>query len=778
MGNKERIKSYVSLCIWFWFALADVRLIEILFVTYFGDNFLIHLYNNVLGFCFDTVYWFFILSFAYVIYILGAKYFKNTILLVFRIILTLILYISIGLVLFYAQAQFPLDRVLFVFSWDEIIATISNSSTAPWWVYVVIIVYPLLFLYATRIKLAISKVTAIVACSVLILCCVVRLTLFDKSINNNGYAEQCNKIGYFIGSVIDKSSVEKLNFDDVYKCANEFHSYFSDINFVSEKAPFLHKIDSINVLEPFFNLGKTKPNIVLIIVEGLASENSGYGSKYVSATPFIDSLANHSLYWLNCLSVSQRTAGVLPSTLGALPFGQGGFMAHKKEVPKFYSLPKFLKDNDYNFSFYYGGWCGFDDMHHFIGMQGADPCFAEKYDSLAPRNTWGLLDKFLFSEAINDIDFDSKKPRFDVYLTLTSHDPWDYPNKEYYTKQYKTRAEKQGKLINSHVASAASYLYVDEALKQLISDYSKKPGFDNTIFIITGDHNFKGNAYIIDRYRVPLLIWSPMLNMSKTFPAIVTHRSLPPTIISLLANKYKMKTHNNVAWINKCLDTTSVFRSVEFCPQIDPSRNMVSMIYNNFFVYNNTCYYIDYKDSILQLNDCISKIEQESVLHLFELYKKLDLYVCSNDCLIDTTEKYTKRKEIYRRNTGWFDNVDKDSIIQTNDEFIDLFSLKLSSNYNLLNPFVSFNYKITKDNGEKNLELVICVKNKHGKQLFYEAYPLSFIENETKNFSFNNKMTLLREFHKRKNTLQMYIWNPARHIINLSEIDFGVYNME
>ena len=146
---------------------------------------------------------------------------------------------------------------------------------------------------------------------------------FDKSAENQNYPEQCNKFEYLAKSTIDGFSVEEFNLDNVYKDEDSFRSYFPKNHFVSQKCPFLHKKDTSNVLAPFFNLNSTTPpNIVILLVEGLARENSGKYSTFASATPFLDSLAEHSLTWLNCLSVSQKTFGVMPAVFRPLIAGE------------------------------------------------------------------------------------------------------------------------------------------------------------------------------------------------------------------------------------------------------------------------------------------------------------------------------------------------------------------------------------------------------------------------------------------------------------------------
>jgi len=53
---------------------------------------------------------------------------------------------------------------------------------------------------------------------------------------------------------------------------------------------------SKDVLSPFFTIHKKKPNIVVLVVEGLGAEFIG-DNNYSGFTPYLDSLISKSLYW-------------------------------------------------------------------------------------------------------------------------------------------------------------------------------------------------------------------------------------------------------------------------------------------------------------------------------------------------------------------------------------------------------------------------------------------------------------------------------------------------
>src|SRR5574344_244873 len=96
-----------------------------------------------------------------------------------------------------------------------------------------------------------------------------------------------------------------------------------------------------------------------------------------------------------------------------------------------------------------------------------------------------------------------------------------------------------------------SVLNLDDAMKKFFEKYSKRPDFENTIFIITGDHSMPEITLQekIDRYHVPLMIYSPLLKESKRFRSIVSHFDVAPSILAFYRENYQLKTPSTVAWV-------------------------------------------------------------------------------------------------------------------------------------------------------------------------------------------------------------------------------------
>ena len=631
-----------------------VRLFEAALLGYYQEDFWKQLVLCLKGFCYDILFFSKFALLLCPLYLLLTHFSEKAARWTFAVVGALMLLISNAMIMYYVTTYMPLDKVFFDYSIKELIYISQSTGAFVWWGYVGLLLIPILFLIVESGKWKTESFPFSVFRFPFFVWLVLALNGFlfgEVPVWMYQNKEQrntiCNKQEFFWKSlIIEDAPFERFNEKDLEQQHDRilhFQSMFPEDEFVDFRYPFAHLDQSPDVLSYYFDLDPdTMPNLVFIITEGLSREFSGYNSKFPSATPFLDSLAEHSLNWVNCMSSSQRTIAVLPSLFGSLPFGKRGFM-QSSNCPRFHSLPMILKDNGYSTSFYYGGWTCFDDMCYFLNDLGIDHYLPE-YTSYPEemQNTWGLYDEYLFSESLKEIKelstFHSPlSPRLDIYLTLTTHDPFDYPDKERYTKIYTdllVRHHKQHSIQQFQYEQYASYLYYDNCLRKFFADYQQMPGFENTIFVITGDHCFNGQSEELDKYHVPLVIWSPMLKEAHRFTAMVAHRDVTPSFLALLKNKYAIQAPSIVSWLNTGLDTCSHFQANTFTPQLKNSRKMDNMVYRDCFYDEGMVFKFGYEDERLT----ITPVKGEEIKAFMGEYKAMDDYVMHNDALVPLDE--------------------------------------------------------------------------------------------------------------------------------------------
>jgi hypothetical protein len=340
--------------------------------------------------------------------------------------------------------------------------------------------------------------------------------------------------------------------------------------------PFLHAERTPDTLGPLFKVrpGAPPPNLVFIIVEGLGRSFSGPGARLGSFTPFLDELAGRSLYFENFLSGQGRTFGVLTTVFGSLPFGESGLAALGDKLPRHDSLLSVLKAQDYRLRFYSGSNLEFDNESLFLRRQGVDTLVSEN-DFKPPyqrSNDWGYADRDLMEMTLKREAEAPAGPSVGIIQTTSMHSPFTFPGRENYMQRAAERV-RELKLPNSPVYENgreifASILYTDDALRMYFERASKLPGFDNTIFVITGDHRLPELPMDtrIERYHVPLIVYSPLLKGPRSFRSVSSQFDIAPSLLAYLANGYGLKSPNAVTWIGTGLDTEESFRNLHALP--------------------------------------------------------------------------------------------------------------------------------------------------------------------------------------------------------------------
>lgn len=412
-----------------------------------------------------------------------------------------------------------------------------------------------------------------------------------------------------------------------------------------EEYPLLQPSDLDEGLVTYFNLKDEKPNLVFIMVEGLGSDFVGDRAIYRGFTPFLDSLQNKSLYWNNYLSNAGESYAALPSLLGALPFGKNGF-TNVTDSPNRQTLYGILKKNNYTTSFNYGGNSALNHLDKFLFEERVDfildsKGFGDKYlkqNEDAAGISLGYPDKELYLKWQNDL-FRTRKPRFDVFFSLSSKKPYLIPNQDEYLQQVEEilseerMASRPLKLVKKNKEIFASILYADDALKSFFSSYSLNPEYDNTIFVITGSHNLTDLPHTsnLDRYRVPLLIYSPLLKQAEKITSLVSHSDVTPSILGLLESQYGIKLPSEVAWLGKGLIHKGVFDANKKIPLFRHNNSLQDFVYGNHFISDGDFFMLS---KTLELRDSDQTDKRSEVKAQHKYFKAVNKYVMANDKLI------------------------------------------------------------------------------------------------------------------------------------------------
>jgi phosphoglycerol transferase MdoB-like AlkP superfamily enzyme len=148
------------------------------------------------------------------------------------------------------------------------------------------------------------------------------------------------------------------------------------------------------------------------------------------------------------------------------------------------------------------------------------------------ENVWGVADEDLYTLAIGQMDkiHAEDKPFFLHIMTTSNHRPFTWP-KERVTDM------KQG-------TRDGAAKYTDWAIGDFIRRVQDKPYFKDTVFVITADHcaDSAGKSRIpINRYHIPLLIYSPAHIQPRRVEQMTSQIDIPPTLLGLLNFSYRSR---------------------------------------------------------------------------------------------------------------------------------------------------------------------------------------------------------------------------------------------
>ena len=363
--------------------------------------------------------------------------------------------------------------------------------------------------------------------------------------------------------------------------------------------PFLHDEATPDTLGPYF--GPTRdgrpPNVVVIVVEGLGRSFSGPDAPLGSFTPFLDGLAARSLYFDNFLANQGRTFGVLPALLGSLPVAEQGFAALGPKMPAHAGLFNVLRRQGYHGAFYLGTDADFDNERGLLQLQEVDDIvdlghFGPGYQR-NPYSEWGYPDRELVSRVLADSG--RLRPPFVLGLqTISMHTSYRFPGQE----AYKAGVEARLQALGIPEARRAPYraqadiysaiLYTDDQLRRYFEGVAKAPWYADTIFVVTGDHRLAEipQDTHIERYHVPLLVFSPLLRRSAHIRAVSSHLDVTPSLLALLSHTYGLRRPARASWTGTGLDMAETFRSAHEFPLKQTKTSVPDFVSGRWFLHD------------------------------------------------------------------------------------------------------------------------------------------------------------------------------------------------
>jgi phosphoglycerol transferase MdoB-like AlkP superfamily enzyme len=254
-------------------------------------------------------------------------------------------------------------------------------------------------------------------------------------------------------------------------------------------------------------------NVVFILVESLSGSFMKELGNQNNITPFLDSLAQKSIFFNNLYATGTRTVRGMEAMTLSIPPTPGQSIVKRPDNHNLYTVSNVFKQKGYTSNFFYGGDGYFDNMNSYFGGNGFNIYDRGRGSVLSDaikttrnnitdnevtfENAWGICDEDIFKKMITvaDMHYKNNQPFFNFVMTTSNHRPYTYPDNAID--------------IPSGTGRDGAVKYTDYALKKMFAAAKHKPWFKNTVFIIIADHcaSSAGKDEIdVANYHIPAFI--------------------------------------------------------------------------------------------------------------------------------------------------------------------------------------------------------------------------------------------------------------------------------
>ena len=240
---------------------------------------------------------------------------------------------------------------------------------------------------------------------------------------------------------------------------------------------------------------KSKPNVVIVMLESVGVAPMSYFGNPISTTPKMDSIASQSALFTNFYVHKAGTAGSVFASITGLPDVDNVETASRNPMIIDQRII-FDQFKGYEKLYFLGGSANWANIRGVFQSNVTDLQIFEEgsYEDENRADVWGIDDYELFKQSDKKLAAlnQNKKPFIAYIQTATNHMPFTVPDqKESYVplKESEVSEELLEKSGFKSVAQLNAIRYLDFNVDVFLKRAKKSGYYDNTIFLFFGDHN-------------------------------------------------------------------------------------------------------------------------------------------------------------------------------------------------------------------------------------------------------------------------------------------------
>lgn len=263
-----------------------------------------------------------------------------------------------------------------------------------------------------------------------------------------------------------------------------------------------------------------RPDILIILLESFSAGAVAVTGGEPEVTPNLNRLSSEGILFTNMYANSFRTdRGIVAVLNGYLGQPTTSIMKYPAKTQSLPSISKTLVGEGYHADVLYGGDINFANMQSYFFSAGYKSIVSDRDFPLGERlNKWGVNDNITFPYLYKSLVDDRRQsPRLSVFLTLSSHEPFDVPFK---------------KFDHPYLNSVA---FTDHCIGQFIDSLKQTPVWDNLLVIFVSDHGFGYPASLQnhepDRFHIPMLWTGGAVKEPRRIETVACQTDLAATLL-------------------------------------------------------------------------------------------------------------------------------------------------------------------------------------------------------------------------------------------------------
>lgn len=312
----------------------------------------------------------------------------------------------------------------------------------------------------------------------------------------------------------DKPVANDLSINSLYFFGKSYLLY--NRSTIDEYMPNVDKQLAAKTVEEWYNYPKdhdqyflknTRPNVVVIVLEGWSAEAIGSLGPTKGATPNFDRIAKKGVLFTDIYATATTSEIGNSSIFSGNPaVPEVSISMQPEKHRKLHSINEDLELWGYHTSYIFSGDLKYGNIGGYFMDHGFDVVKDEgDFPSDLPRGKLNFFDRDLYKFLVKEIN-SHKKPFLQCAFTGSTHAPYDQP-------------KGKGKHFTGEEADFMnSLVYADECLGEFIRKCKKYSWYKNTLFVFVADHGHASPTTVDPGsgkfYHIPLLFFGEPIKES------------------------------------------------------------------------------------------------------------------------------------------------------------------------------------------------------------------------------------------------------------------------